>query len=137
MWELNKLNKTGAQLEISNKDRLHLNRAISVARTSTERQRHGCVVVKGGRVISVGVNTFRNHPLVVSQPDRNSSYHAEINAMRGVDLTGATLYVARLGRNELPSMSAPCVHCTSAIIKAGAKRIVWTVNEIEVGKILL
>ena len=122
---------------ISEKDRAHLNRAIKIAYTSTERQRHGCVIVKGGRVISVGVNTFRNHPLFVSDPNRNSSYHAEINAMRGVEVKGATVYVARISRNNSPVLSAPCVYCMHAIMKSGAKRIVWTTNTNEPEEILL
>ena len=122
---------------ISEKDRAHLNRAIKIAYTSTERQRHGCVIVKGGRVISVGVNTFRNHPLFVSDPNRNSSYHAEINAMRGVEVKGATVYVARISRNDSPVLSAPCIFCMHSIMKAGAKRIVWTTNTNEPEEILL
>ena len=122
---------------ISARDRAHLNRAIKIAYTSTERQRHGCVIVKGGRVISVGVNTFRNHPLFVSEPSKNSSYHAEINAMRGVEVKGATVYVARISRNGSAAMSAPCIYCMHAIMKAGAKRIVWTGNNSEIGEILL
>lgn len=122
---------------ISEKDRAHLNRAIKIAYTSTERQRHGCVIVKGGRVISVGVNTFRNHPLFVSDPNRNSSYHAEINAMRGVEVRGATVYVARISRNNSPVLSAPCIFCMHAIMKSGAKRIVWTTNTNEPEEILL
>ena len=122
---------------ISEKDRAHLNRAIKIAYTSTERQRHGCVIVKGGRVISVGVNTFRNHPLFVSDPNRNSSYHAEINAMRGVEVKGATVYVARISRNNSPVLSAPCIFCMHAIMKSGAKRIVWTTNTNEPEEILL
>lgn len=111
---------------MSNRDRVHLARALRIASTSTERIKHGAVVVKSGRVISVGVNTFRNHPNTVSDPEHESSYHAEINAIRGLDVEGATIYVARVNRMGHSRMSKPCNACRGALAYAGIKRVVWT-----------
>lgn len=117
---------------MSNRDRVHLARALRVASTSTERIKHGAVVVKSGRVIGVGVNTFRNHPNTVSDPEHESSYHAEINAIRGLDeasVAGAVIYVARVNRMGHSRMSKPCNACRGALAYAGIKRVVWTEDE--------
>lgn len=106
----------------------HLLQAIKVASTSTERQRHGAVIAKGGRVLSVGVNTRRNHPDVCSDPKTEASFHAEVMALRALSspelAQGATLYVARINRNQLPADSTPCVNCLNVIINSGIKKVV-------------
>lgn len=119
----------------SNSEISFLDRAARVASTSTERQKHGCVIVKGGRVISVGVNTFRNHPNNVSNPDRESSFHAEINTMRGLDVSGSTVYVARVNNRGQAKLSKPCLECYKALKEAGVKRIIWTENNGRIGSI--
>lgn len=113
---------------ISDRDRTHIERAFAIASSSTERQRHGAVIVKSGRVLSVGVNTFRNHPQTVSDPNTQSSYHAEHMAIKATstDITGATMYVARINRNGKGALSAPCKHCYQKLVEAGIKRAVWS-----------
>lgn len=92
--------------------------------------RHGAVVVKNGNVLSVGTNIDKNHPNVVS-PEHikpGCSVHAEVAAMRRVrgDLSGATIYVARVSKAGLPALSRPCSACERAIDAAGIKRVVWS-----------
>jgi len=77
-----------------------LNYAVDVSSTATHSQwRVGAVLVKGGRVLSMGVNRYRNLP---SQVDLEGvSYHAEEVALkRAGDVTGATIFVARVTRSE-------------------------------------
>lgn len=91
-------------------------------------QRHGAVIVRGGRPLAVGVNKFRNHPNQTVE-DRiliDCSVHAEIDAMSKCDTDGAVLYVARLSRKGVPAMSRPCGMCWDAIEEAGIKRVVWS-----------
>lgn len=113
---------------ISNRDKRHIARAGFLARVSTERYKHGCVIVRGGRVIGVGVNTFRNNPNNVEHPKQEASYHAETNAMRGLDVTGATIYVSRINAAKELTLSAPCFNCLERIKLSGAKRVVWSVD---------
>ena len=114
---------------ISNRDRSFLARAITIAEQGTERHRHGAIVVKGGRVIGLGVNTFRNHANNVTNPARESSYHAEINAMGSASVKGATVYVARLTRTDRVGVSKPCFNCYTEMIERGVKRVIWTGDE--------
>ena len=115
---------------LSKSEKAHLARAVNVAKTSTENNLHGAVIVRGGRVLAVGVNSFRNDPNTVSTPKRESSIHAEIAALKAMGNTakGATIYVARVNRQGEERMSKPCTNCMDAIVKAGIKKIIYTVE---------
>ena len=114
---------------ITGRDFLMIIRAARVATASTERMRHGAVLFKSGRVLSVGVNTFRNDNAVVSNPIEESSYHAEINAITGVSVAGATVYVARIRRDWGVANSQPCIRCMARLEKCGLKRVVWSTDD--------
>ena len=93
------------------------------------KQRHGAVIVMSGRVMSVGINKWRNHPSIIeeSKVKHECSVHAEIDAMSRVkDARGATIYVARVNNNGEPLLSRPCDNCHSAIIDAGISKIIYT-----------
>ena len=107
-----------------------LDRAMGVASTSTEKRKHGCVIALGSRVLSVGVNSRRNHPAVCSDPGTQASYHAEIAALRAlhttVDYSRLTLYSARMGKDGEWLMAKPCEACALAIEMLGIKDVRWT-----------
>jgi deoxycytidylate deaminase len=90
-----------------------MNRYLRLAHELTKyslakQQRMAAVVVKGGSVLSTGVN-YRFH-------------HAEARAIRPhKDFTGATIYVARHNQR----CSRPCNDCQRKIIRAGIKRAVY------------
>lgn len=104
---------------------------MRLAEMSTEKFRHGAIIMKGGSVISVGVNRARNHPSVVSHPKQEAAVHAEVAAIksaRGADLRGAVIYVARVLRDGSPAMSKPCEYCQEAIAAAGIKKVFYTID---------
>ena len=121
----------------SQRDKLNLNRAIKVASTGNLKHRHGAVIYKSGRVLSVGINSQRNADTSASvMPSDAYTVHAEqaaINALTlgrncRVDLTeGATLYVVRINRAGDTMLSLPCSDCLIAITAAGIKRVVYSV----------
>ncbi len=103
--------------------------AVNVAQSSECRMKHGAVVVRGGSVISVGINKNRNHPTVVSSEHikTHCSVHAEIDALRKVkNAKGATIYVARVNRKGQDRLSRPCDRCHDAIRDAGIRKVVYT-----------
>ena len=67
------------------------------------QHRHAAVIVKGGRVLSSGVNRIKTHPNAVVKDEDGElickSIHAEMDAISRVknkdQLKGATIYVAR------------------------------------------
>lgn len=115
---------------LSKTDQKYLDRALALAALSDMKQRHGALIVKGGRVVSFGFNTFRNLPHH-DMPGFDYTYHAEDSALRQVgpaDLNGAKIYVARLSRLGLPALSRPCDNCMAHILKVGIKEVIYTVS---------
>ena len=113
---------------MSNRDRRLIETALSLAEQSPCKQRHGAIVVKGGRILGKGFNEYRNEPQDW-MPVENVSIHAEIAAMSGIapdKLKGATVYVARRGRCNVHACSRPCPRCYDALVKAGVKKIIYT-----------
>ncbi len=96
--------------------------------------RHAAVVVKAGRVLSVGRNRDKTHPDAVGVDEDGEVFtrtiHAEMDAFSRVKnknhLKGATIYVARKGRNDEAGMSCPCKMCQGLISKYGLKKAVFT-----------
>lgn len=119
------------QSSLSKKDRSHLKQAKKIASTSTVKHKHGAVIVSGGRVLSVGVNSAKNEGYVfpfAATWDRQ--IHAEEAALRGVKgkAEGATIYVARVNRMGMERMSKPCHSCQKALKDAGIRRVVYTID---------
>lgn len=88
---------------------------IRLATKIAERSDHpihkvGAVIVKGGAIIACAhnIHIWRRH--------------AEIRALKRLDVRGATIYISRNGGNL---MSKPCDMCREALIKAGIARIVY------------
>lgn len=103
-----------------------------MASQSSCRMKHGSVIVKGGRVISTGVNKERSHPRIVSSEHikQHCSVHAEVDAIkRARDVSGATIYVARVNRRGEQRDSRPCSRCYEAIKESGIRKIVYTTSE--------
>lgn len=90
-----------------------MNRTLQLAALSDMRQKHAAILYQGGRVMSVGINTFRNNPMSCIPSDALSN-HAEINCLKGIDFKGrvGTLYVARISSGgNMWVNSAPCPAC--------------------------
>lgn len=96
--------------------------------------RHAAAIYIGNRLISVGVNQRKSHPLQAKfGKNADSVYlHAEIaaivNALRVVspkDLESAILYVAKYSPTG-KVLSKPCKGCQKAIGYFGFKDVYWT-----------
>ncbi len=88
--------------------------------------RVGAVIVRGGSVLSTGVNRYRNHPSKVMSLD-GVSYHAEEVAIRRAgNVANATIYVARVTRSGYIGMAMPCDRCQQLLNDYGVRTAVWT-----------
>jgi pyrimidine deaminase RibD-like protein len=118
---------------VSKRDRAYLSVARYLARKSSERMKHGAVVVKGGRVLGTGYNKGRNHPFIVSSEHikEHCSRHAEVEAIRDANynVKGAVIYVARVNRSGHDRDSKPCERCQEFIDAAGIKRVIHTMEK--------
>jgi len=103
--------------------------AEKVAASSSMKQKHGAVIVKGGRVMSIGHNKWRNHPDIIEEDKIKQvcSVHAEVDAIsRVADTRNAVIYIARVNNGGLPVMSRPCDNCYESILNAGITKIIHT-----------
>lgn len=124
---------------MNSRDRKFLDEALLLAR-SGERvggARLGALLVIGNRVVSMGQNMYKSHPMqkrFARRPD--SIYqHAEINCLVNFlrindqsDLAKATLYVARVMGDDMEHVgeAKPCPGCAKAIYHYGIKKVVHT-----------
>ena len=114
---------------INTRERTHLNRAIEISKQSTCRQKHGVVIARGAKVIAIAVNTDRNNPSHCTNPKREASYHAEINAVKQIkstDFSGVVLYSARTNNSGEPMNAKPCSRCQAVIEFLNIKKVVHT-----------
>lgn len=115
---------------LSKSEEAFLSVARYLSKKSAARQKHGAVVVKGGRVLGTGYNKDKNHPTQVS-PEHiktHCSRHAEVEAMKDANwnVRGAVLYVARLNRHGIDRNSKPCRHCEAVIKAMQIKKVIHT-----------
>jgi deoxycytidylate deaminase len=89
--------------------------------------RMSCVVVKGGRVIAVGINKLKSG--IVKHPSYGSkAIHAELDAILTIDpekLKGATVYVGGITKTGGLLKSAPCPICQSLLREYGIRCVVF------------
>lgn len=91
------------------------------SRSSCERLKVGCVIVKDNRIISSGYNGHlrgEKHISIVQDNHEQATIHAECNAIadcanRGVSCKDATIYVTH----------HPCINCFKIIAASGIKHI--------------
>ena len=105
----------------------------STSRTKHGSSRHGAVIYRGGRALCHGTNIDKNSVYVVPDPRTQSGVHAEARAIRkaladGIDLEGATIYVARVLKSGKPAMSKPCVNCQELLKSVGIRKVFYTID---------
>jgi|TARA_R110000803_G_scaffold94563_1_gene162235 deoxycytidylate deaminase len=96
--------------------------------------KHGAVLIKGGSIINTSCNKNRLVSFgsrFCKDHDGVATLHAELGAILGIERNiteGATLYVARVGKDGGFRLSKPCSMCTAAMEYVGIKRAYWTID---------
>lgn len=96
---------------------------VAKQRSSCERLKVGCVVVKNNTVLSTGYNGHvagAPHTSKVVDGHEQMTIHAETNAVcsaarNGVSIEGAKLYVTHF----------PCVNCAKVLLGSGVTEIIY------------
>lgn len=70
-------------MDITRKDRSHIERAIYESRRSTMMMKHGCVIASGNKIIATGFNNLRTR-FSNKFIDESCSCHAEMDALRKI-----------------------------------------------------
>ena len=114
--------------------------AYRVAQSSGyDDYRHGAVLVRGNRVINVSANKNSHARFGNRFRKRNcghATHHAELGCILGIDRAvtrGSTIYVARVGKLGNMKISKPCEMCEEVLRHVGVKKVVYTINDKEVG----
>jgi deoxycytidylate deaminase len=106
---------------------------IAEANETYIKWRLGSVIIKGGSVLSVGQSKLNCHPGLCDFDQigirERVSVHAEEDAIKRCgNPKGATVYVARIGRNGKVGLAEPCKRCKRMLTDAGVKRVIYTIN---------
>ena len=116
--------------------------AKNIAKLSSfDRVKIGAIVVLKQKIISVGYNSYKTHPIQMYYNryrdipnDANHTLHAEVQALlnvpKGIDLSHASLYTYRehIITHSL-AKSRPCPSCIEMIKKMGIKKIYYTTDD--------
>lgn len=95
----------------------------------------GCVIVKGSKILSRGVNIEKSHPKqkYLNKKYRgfnthNSFIHAELNAIlnTNANLEGATIYLYREDNNGIMCCCKPCPACEFVLKQVGINTVYYT-----------
>jgi deoxycytidylate deaminase len=115
--------------------------ARAVSRTSRyPRIKIGCCIVKKNRVLSVGVNLLKSHPLQkkynhyrpIDENHIRNNIHAELDAIRKCskqDLTGASIYIYREDSIGRLRICRPCEACMRLIRESGISVVYYTTED--------
>ena len=99
---------------------------------------HGAVLVKGSSVRNTSFNkgSFCSFGNRFRKEPGHATLHAELGAILGLDRSiteGATIFVARVGKEGDFKMSKPCSMCHAAMKHVGIKRVVYTIDNAVAG----
>lgn len=123
----------------------NFNRAKGVCACSDfPRQKIGCVIVEGNKVISVGYNQaksnpkqkeynrYRNFRLPKKVTPLENNCHAEMMALSKIwtrkneNWSRASIYIYRESKNGELKLAKPCNACAKAIIEFGIGHVYYT-----------
>lgn len=117
-------------MSLSRSQRSYLDLARRVSKNSDCRCKIGSVVVKSGRVLSVGYNEKKIGPRVIASGYKHT-LHAELSACLGLsecDLRGATLYNWRETKHGRMTQSKPCEVCQNVLRRFGVRKVYYTTD---------
>jgi len=106
-------------------------RSLRAASRSSHKTRMGAVAASGGRLRAEAANRYRNHPSATAWVE--CSVHAEAALAGRHSIVGCDVYVARLLKDGQVALAKPCVGCLRVLVAAGARRVLWTIDEHHVG----
>lgn len=102
----------------------------AVIKSAHDVYKYSAMLIKGNRVISVGVNhRTKTHP-ISTEINPHHTIHAEVNAVvRAVNknlLVGATIVVYREDKFGNTLMARPCETCQKLLKSYGIKKMIYT-----------
>ncbi len=115
---------------MNSRDYRFLMQAQKLSLASGEHFKIGAIIVKGNRILGMGVNSRKSHPKAKGP---FKSTHAEHQAILNAGLTdteGAVCYVYRATKDGKSACSKPCKSCTDLLKNAGIKTVFSSKKEL-------
>ncbi len=115
--------------DISNKHRKFIFTASKIASKSNLNNKHGCVIVHRGKILSTGYNCchYNNHNIHTRHAEFDCiSKIKKIRNKNKILLSECSLYVVRINDENNLKNSKPCNKCFEYIIKSGIKKIYYS-----------
>lgn len=104
-----------------------------------DNYRHAAAIIKGGRIIAVGVNSNKAGCLI-DPIYENKGVHAELDAICKLtekQIRGSTLYVAGWSRANNLILSKPCPKCQEYIKKFDLKAVYYSTPDGEYERLII
>lgn len=113
--------------------------ALEISKNSEMNNKHGCIIIKNGNIISTGFNKYLaprgSSPKEIYSSKKSytkgRSIHAEVDAINNCnrkELNGAILLVVRLNKTNGGFMnSEPCSNCKRIINKFNFSKIYYSI----------
>ena len=116
-----------------------MNKLFDVAcsqKTLVKTSRHATAIVHKNKIISIGVNKLKTHPIMLNYAyvsDKKIFIHSEIDALiKVINIWGpdilkqCELYNLRVTNTNRVGTAKPCQGCMDAITGSKLKRVFWT-----------
>lgn len=86
--------------------------ALPICLNIPRAKKHVSLILRKGRIVSVGTNTFKGHPIARKIGYRFEEQHSELNALlKCTEKDKLTLLNVRFNKNSEMRMSRPCSLC--------------------------
>ena len=104
---------------------------IRLVKKAAQRGEHwqhkvGAVIIKNGKPISFGYNSYKTHPLMGNLKTLHAEVCAIIRVQHKIDLTGCTMIIFREHKDGSNAMSKPCPICERIIKEFGIVKIIYS-----------
>ena len=114
----------------TNTQQRYLDICCELAKKSSLAHKHGCIIVKNGKIIS---QAFNQKLIAKTYETVPTSLHAEVAAIKKAKTKlgdNCELYVVRIGTSNhyRTKYSRPCEACTQFINKFKISRVYYSVN---------
>lgn len=90
---------------------------------------HVAAIFQRNKILSIGQNSFKTHPIARTYGHKGDSLHAECSAAirYGIeDCSGLNMAVLRIDRRNFLTISKPCAACQKLIDAIGIRNVYYT-----------
>ena len=117
---------------------MKFNRFIEISKAlykpSPLRTFHTTFIIENKRIVSIGINNIKTHPLSLKYAYRDDqrSIHSELSAILKLgyeDCSDLTFVNVRLTKDLTVANSKPCQGCIDMLKQVGFKKLFYTANE--------